>query len=47
MYNMNQHDILKTVVADVSKGQSDISYKGDLQALTKLRIRYQAYPGQT
>ncbi len=32
----NQHDIIKTAIADVSKGQTDISYKGDLQTHTKL-----------
>ncbi len=36
---MYQHDILKTVVADVSKGQTDMSYKGELQTLTKLSMR--------
>ncbi len=33
---MNQHDILMTAVAEVSKGQTDMSYKGELQTLTKL-----------
>ncbi len=28
-----QHDILKTAVADVSKGQTDMSHKGELQKL--------------
>ncbi len=35
----NQHDILKTAVADVSKGQTDMSYKGELQILNKLSMR--------
>ncbi len=35
MYNRNQHDILKTAVADVSKGQTDMWHKGELQTLTK------------
>ncbi len=30
----HQHDILKTAVANVSKGQTDMSYKGELQTLT-------------
>ncbi len=38
---MNQHDILKTAVADVSKGQTDISCKGELQTLIKLSMRHQ------
>ncbi len=29
----NQHDILKTAVAKVSKGQTDMSHKGVLQAV--------------
>ncbi len=36
----NQHDILKTAVADVSKGQTDMSYTGELQTLTKLSMRH-------
>ncbi len=28
-----------TAVADVSKGQTDMSYKGELQTLTKLSMR--------
>ncbi len=37
----NQHDIIKTAVADVSKGQTDMSHKGELQTLTKLSMRHQ------
>ncbi len=37
---MNQHDILMTAVADVSKGQTNMSYKGELQTLTKLSMRH-------
>ncbi len=43
----NQHDILKTAVANVSKGQTDMSYKGELQILTKLSMRHQVCPGET
>ncbi len=35
----NLHDILKTAVANVSKGQTDMSHKGELQTLTKLSMR--------
>ncbi len=42
-----QDDILKTAVADVSKGQIDMSYKGELQTLTKLRMRHQICPSET
>ncbi len=34
---MNQHDILMTYVADESKGQTDMTYKGELQTLTKTK----------
>ncbi len=44
---MNEHDILITAFADVSKGQKDMSYKGELQSLTKLNIRHQVCPGET
>ncbi len=44
---MNQHDILKTVVANVSKEQTDMSYKGELQTLTKLSMRRQVCPSET
>ncbi len=37
----NQHDILTTAVADVSKEQTHMSYKGELQTLTKLSMRHQ------
>ncbi len=43
----NQHDILKTAVANVSKGQTDMSHKGMLQTLTKLSMRYQVCPSET
>ncbi len=46
MYNRNQHDILKTAVADVSKGQTDMLYKGELQTLTKLSMRHQVCPSE-
>ncbi len=38
-YFRNQHDILKTTVANVSNGQTDMSHKGELQTLTKLNMR--------
>ncbi len=37
----NQHGILRTVVADVSKGQTYMSLKGKLQTPTKLSMRHQ------
>ncbi len=43
----NQQDILKTAVADVSKGKTDMSYKGELQTLTKLSMRHQVCPSET
>ncbi len=36
-----------TVVANVSKGQTEMSYKGELQTLTKLSIRHQVCRGET
>ncbi len=39
----NEHDILKTAVANVSKGQRDMLYKGEFQTLTKLSMRHQIY----
>ncbi len=36
-----------TYVADESKGQTDMTYKGELQTLTKLSIRHQVCPGET
>ncbi len=36
-----------TVVADVNKWQSDMSYKGELQILTKLHMRHQLCPVET
>ncbi len=36
-----------TAVTDVSKGQTDMSYKGDPQTLTKLSMRRQICPGET
>ncbi len=38
---MNQPDMLMIAVVDVSKGQIDMSYKGDLQTLTNLNMRHQ------
>ncbi len=43
----NQHDILKTAVADISKGQTDMSYKSELQTLTKLSMRHQVCHSET
>ncbi len=43
----NQHDILKTAVANVSKGQTDMSHKGELQTLTKLSMRNQVCSSET
>ncbi len=39
--NRNQHDILMTAVADVSKGQAEVSYKGELKTITKLSMTQQ------
>ncbi len=36
-----------TAVADVRKGQADMSYKGELQTLIKLSIRHQVCPGHS
>ncbi len=36
-----------TAVADVSKGQTDMSYKGELQTLTKLSMRHHVCPSET
>ncbi len=36
-----------TDIADFSKGQTDISYKGELQTLTKQSMRHQVSPGET
>ncbi len=44
---MNQHDILMTAVADVNKGQKEMSYKGELQTLTKLSMRHQVCCNET
>ncbi len=35
------------VVANVGKGQTDMSYKGELQTLTKLSMGHQVCPGET
>ncbi len=40
--NRNQHDILMITVADISKEQTDMSYKGELQTLTKQSIIHRA-----
>ncbi len=34
-------------VANVNKGQTDMSYKGEFLQLTKLCMRYQVCPGET
>ncbi len=44
---MNQHDILKSAVADASKRQTDVLYKGELQTLTKLSMIHQVCPSET
>ncbi len=36
-----------TVVVDVSKGQTDMSYKSELQIPTKLCMRHQVCPSET
>ncbi len=36
---MNQHDILMKYVNNVSKEQTDIPYKGELQTLTRLSMK--------
>ncbi len=38
--NMNHYDILMTAVGDAFKRQTDISYKGEFQTLTKQSIRH-------
>ncbi len=38
---MNQYDILMTAVANVSKGQVYMLYKGEIQLLTKQSMRHQ------
>ncbi len=43
----NQHDILKTTIANVSKGQTDMSHKCELQTLNKLSMRHQVCPSET
>ncbi len=43
----NQHNILKTAVADVSKVQTDMSYKGELLTLTKISMRHKVCPRET
>ncbi len=43
----NQHHILKIAVADVTKGQTDMSYKGELQPLTRLSMRHHVCPSET
>ncbi len=44
--NRNQYDILMTAAADVSKGQTDMPCKGELQTMTKLSIRHLVCPGE-
>ncbi len=39
--------MLKTSVADLSEGQTDMPHKGKLQTLTKLSMRYQVCPSET
>ncbi len=36
-----------TAVADDSKGQTDMSYKGELQTLSKQSMRHYVCPGET
>ncbi len=36
-----------TAVVDVSKGQTDMSYKGELHTLTKLSMKHHVCPGET
>ncbi len=36
-----------TAVANVGKEQTDMSYKGELQTLTKLSMGHQVCPGET
>ncbi len=43
----NQHDIIKKADADVSKGQTDMSYTSELQAFTKLSMKHQVCPSDT
>ncbi len=45
--NKNQYDILMRAVADVSKGQIDMSYKGELQTLPKQSMRRKVCTGET
>ncbi len=41
------HDILRTAVADVSNGQTDMSHKGELETLTKLSMRHKVCRSET
>ncbi len=45
--NMNQYDIEMTASVDVSKGQTVMSHKGELQTLTKQSMRHQVCSGET
>ncbi len=38
--------MLMTAIADVSKGQTDMAYKGELQIFTKQIMRYYVCPGE-
>ncbi len=39
--------MLKTAAADVRKGQTDMSHKGELQPLSKLSMRHQVCHSET
>ncbi len=43
---MKQHDILMIAIDNVRKGQTYMSYNGELQTLTKLSMRHQVWPGE-
>ncbi len=36
-----------TIVADITKGQTYMSYKGELQTVIKLSLRHQVCPSET
>ncbi len=45
--NRNQYDILMTAAVGVLKGQTAMSYKSELQTLTKQSMRHQVCTGET
>ncbi len=43
----NQHNILKSAVADVCKEQTDMSHKSELQTLIKRSMKHRVCPSET